>query len=137
VTTTVVDAGPIVALLDQQDRYHSWTSDFFASVRPPVFTCEPVLTECCYLLRRLPGGDQAVLQLASAQIIKVEFRLWPEIETVRSLMRKYAEVPMSLADACLVCMTELEVESAVVTFDSDFKIYRRHRRQLVPTIMPN
>ena len=78
-----------------------------------------------------------MLQLLSAQIVKIEFRIRPELEAVRSLMRKYAGVPMSLADACLVRMTELEVESAVVTVDGDFKIYRRHRRQLVPTIMPN
>jgi predicted nucleic acid-binding protein len=137
VTVILVDSGPLVALLDRRDRYHSWARDFFATVRPPVHTCEPVLTECCYVLRRLPGGDQAVLQLLSAQIVKIEFHLRLQLEAVRSLMRRYADVPMSLADACLVRMTELEQDSAIATVDSDFKVYRRNRRQLVPTIMPH
>lgn len=135
-TAILVDSGPLVALLDRRDGYHSWARDFFATVRPPIKTCEPVLTECCHLLRRLPGGDQAVLQLVSARILTVEFRIWPELEHIRALMKKYAAVPMSLADACLVRMTELEPDSTIVTIDSDFRIYRRNRHQHVPTTTP-
>jgi uncharacterized protein len=51
-------------------------------------------------------------------------------------MRKFASVPMSLADACLVRMTELEPHSVLLTLDSDFRVYRRNKRQTIPTIMP-
>ena len=55
---------------------------------------------------------------------------------VASLMIRYANVPMSLADACLVRMSELYPNSAVLTADSDFNIYRRHTRQIIPVLMP-
>lgn len=54
---------------------------------------------------------------------------------MRSLSKKFRDVPMSLADACLVRMTETE-RSVALTLDSDFRIYRRNRNQLVPTILP-
>jgi predicted nucleic acid-binding protein len=135
VTSLLIDTGPLVALLDGRDRFHSWTRDYFKTVTPPIFTCEPVLTECCFLLSRL-RGEQAALQLITAGVLRISFDLLAEIEFVRGLMQRFADVPMSLADACLVRMTELERDSAVVTFDSDFRVYRRNRRQLIPTIMP-
>ena len=51
-------------------------------------------------------------------------------------MRKYADVPMSLADACLVRMSETLADSVILTTDADFRIYRRHGRQVVPCMMP-
>ena len=59
-----------------------------------------------------------------------------ELDAVRALMKKFASVPMSLADACLVRMSELDRRTVVLTLDSDFEIYRRNKRQVVPTIMP-
>ena len=59
-----------------------------------------------------------------------------EVDALQGLIRKFANVPMSLADACLVRMTELDAQSAIVTLDSDFRVYRRNRRRIVPTIMP-
>ena len=64
------------------------------------------------------------------------FRLAAELPSVRKLMARYANVPMSLADACLVRMTELDTRTAVLTLDGDFRVYRRNRRNVVPTIMP-
>ena len=52
-------------------------------------------------------------------------------------MRKFANVPMSLADACLVLKTELDAQSVVVTLANDFRVYRRNRRRVIPTIMPS
>lgn len=136
-TTLLVDAGPLVALLDVGEANHAWARGFFGTVKPPVFTCEPVLAECCHLLRRFPGGPDAVLTLLKRGVLASEFRLSDELEPVRALMRKYAGVPMSLADACLVRMTELERDSAIVTFDSDFLVYRRNRKQTLRTVMPD
>ena len=64
------------------------------------------------------------------------FRLDAEVDAVGRLLKKYADVPMSLADACLVRMTELDRDTKVLTLDADFRIYRRNRRQVVPVIMP-
>lgn len=136
-TVLLVDTGPLVALLDRRDRYHGWVRDMLDAVRPPLLTCEPVVTEAFFVLQRLSGGREAVLDLLTKQIVACEFRLQTEIASIRSLMRKFADVPMSLADACLVRMTELDARSAILTLDSDFRVYRRNRRQTVPTIMPD
>jgi uncharacterized protein len=136
VTSLIVDAGPLVAWLDRRDRYHSWTRDYFDTVSPPFAVCEPVIVETCFLVQRYGGSQDAVLELVARGILSCEFQVAAELGSLRGLMRKFADVPMSLADACLVRMTELDRRGVVVTFDSDFRVYRRNGRQAVPTIMP-
>ena len=131
-----MDTGPLVALLNRRDRYHAWVRNVLDTVEPPVFTCEAVISEACFLLGRIDGGQDAVLQLVSDDILRLDFRMESEVDALRALMKKFANVPMSLADACLVRMTELDQRSQVLTLDRDFRIYRRNRRQSVPTIMP-
>ena len=133
----IVDTGPIVALLNRRDRHHAWVRDVFDTIEPPVFTCEAVISEACFLLGRLAHGHDAILELLSKHVLKIDFRVLSEIDALRSLMRKFANVPMSLADACLVRMTEVDTQSVILTLDNDFRFYRRHRRQVIPTIMPS
>ena len=64
------------------------------------------------------------------------FDLGPELEPVLRLLHKYSNLPMSLADACLVRMTELLADPIVLTTDDDFRVYRRHSRQVVPCVLP-
>ncbi|HEY3257604.1 MAG TPA: PIN domain-containing protein [Gemmatimonadaceae bacterium] len=135
-TRVVIDAGPIVALLNRRDRHHAWVREVLDTVEPPIFTCEAVVSEACFLLGRLSDGQDAVLELLSKDVLKVDFRMLSEIDALRGLMRKFANVPMSLADACLVRMTELDAQSVILTLDSDFRVYRRNRRHVIPTIMP-
>lgn len=132
----VIDTGPIIALLNRRDRYHKWARDVLDTIDPPVFTCEAVVSESCFLLGRLPGGLDTMLALLASDILKIDFRMSAEIDSLRGLMRKFATVPMSLTDACLVRMTEIEPESTIITLDSDFRVYRRNRRHVIPTIMP-
>jgi predicted nucleic acid-binding protein len=106
------------------------------TIEPPIFTCDAVVSEACFLLREANGGPDAVLELLARGIVRSDFRVMAELDSLRTLMKKFANVPMSLADACLVRMTELEPKSVVLTLDSDFGIYRRNRRQVVPTISP-
>lgn len=131
----IVDTGPVVAFLNGRDNHHAWVREVLGTVEPPLHTCEAVLSEAAFLLRNLEGGSDALLQLVARGIVDVSFSLADEIDAVRKLMKKYANVPMSLADACLVRMTELEPDSKVLTVDGDFRIYRRNRRQVVPVIM--
>lgn len=95
-----------------------------------------MLSEACFLLQDEDGGADAVLQLVALGIVRSDFHVAAEIDSLRMLMKKFANVPMSLADACLVRMTELDRKSVVLTLDSDFAIYRRNRRQIVPTMSP-
>jgi uncharacterized protein len=134
--SVIVDTGPIVALLSSSDAHHDWTRDQLDVVEPPLVTCEAVISEACFILRRINGGQDAVLELVERGVIAVELSLNAELAAIRKLMAKYASVPMSLADACLVRMSELDTKAKVLTLDSDFKIYRRNRRQNIPCLSP-
>jgi predicted nucleic acid-binding protein len=133
----ILDTGPLVALLNRRDTWHDWAKARFAGLAPPLMTCEPVLSEACFLLRRLPGAPQAVLQLIERGVLDVPFRLDAEAQALGALMHRYASVPMALADACLVRMAEQHPGSAVMTLDGDFRVYRIHGRKVVPTVMPD
>jgi uncharacterized protein len=137
VTAVVIDTGPLVALLSRRDPLHRWARDVLDTVEPPIRTCEAVVSETCFLLQDVRGGPDAVFELLERGILQVDFHLAAEIAPIRALMKKFANVPMSLADACLVRMTELDPRSVVMTLDDDFRVYRRNRRHLVPTIMPS
>ncbi len=136
-TSVVVDTGPLVALLNRRERHHSWVAKVMDTIEPPLFTCDPVLSEACFLLRHIGGGSDGVLELVARGLVRSDFHVMAEADSIRTLMKKFASVPMSLADACLVRMTELDQKSVVLTLDSDFKIYRRNKRQMVPTLMPH
>jgi len=132
----IVDTGPLVALLNTRDAHHAWAREALDQIDPPIATCEAVLSEACFLVRNIKGGADAVLELVTRGIIKVDFHFETEVGSVRKLMSRYASVPMSLADACLVRMSELDARSSVLTLDSDFKVYRRNKRQVIPVISP-
>lgn len=133
----LLDAGPLVAFLNRRDRYHEWALAQWARAEPPFLTCEAVLAEACFLLRRSSGGTQAVMQLLARGIVTAPFGLEEEAPAVAKLLFRYASVPMSLADACLVRMAERYPSGIVMTLDRDFRIYRKNGRQVIPTRMPD
>lgn len=134
--SVIVDTGPLVAFLSRADRFHNWTKEQWERVSPPMLTCEAVLAETCFLLRHLSGGSQAVLELANRGVVQTVFKLEEEVQPVMKLLGRYTNVPMSLADACLVRMAEQHAESKVLTLDQDFRIYRKHGRQVIPILSP-
>jgi uncharacterized protein len=134
--SVVVDTGPIVALLDADDRYHAWARAQFARLRPPLLTCEAVLTESCFLIARGGGDASAVLQLVERSVISVAQLFDTEAASIARLMHRYRNVPMSLADACLVRLIELTSQTTLFTLDSAFEIYRQKGRRLIPLLAP-
>lgn len=92
--------------------------------------------EAAHLLRRA-RGEQTLLELVRRGLVTTSFRLTDELSRVAKLMARYENVPMSLADACLVRMAEQHDDSAIMTLDSDFRIYRKNGRQVISTIMPD
>jgi predicted nucleic acid-binding protein len=133
---TILDTGPLVALLNRRDTYHNWITHQITIFKPPLLTCEAVITETCFLSCRDIGGANAVVELATNGFMKVPFHFNEEMEAIKNLMTRYTNVPMSFADACLVRMAERYPNSAVLTLDSDFRIYRKHGNQVIPVIMP-
>jgi len=70
-------------------------------------------------------------------LVRLSFRLEAETGPIRRLLSRYSDVPMSLADACLVRMSEQISDSVLLTLDRDFKVYRKHGRNVIPTRTPN
>ena len=136
-TSVIVDTGPLVAFLNRSDRFHDWTKQQLERIRPPLLTCEAVLAETCFLIRHLSGGSHDVLELVSRGVIQSMFNLEQEVQPLMKLIKRYADVPMSLADACLVRMAEHHAQSKVFTLDQDFRIYRKHSRHVIPVLMPH
>lgn len=132
----LLDTGPLVASINRRDRFHEWAKMQLAHINPPMLTCEAVVAESCFLLRHAPGGSKAILELIRRGIALVAFRIDDHPEALIKLMTKYSDVPMSLADACLVRMSELHPDSSIMTLDADFKLYRRHGRQTIPLTKP-
>ena len=134
--TVLIASGPIVAVLRRRDQYHEWARAHFESSNESFATCEAVISESHFLLAGTPGGTEALYALLERGIIKVPFSLAGQrSETVR-LIRRYRDLPISLADACLVRMTELDEGTVVFTTDTDFRLYRRNGRQVIPLIIP-
>ena len=131
----LVDAGFLVALLSRRDSHHPWAVTQATQYAPPWRTSEAVLSEAFHLLGA--RGIPVLSALLQRRAVLPNFVLNDDLESVLKLLRKYADVPMSLADACLVRMTETLSDPLVLTTDSDFRIYRRHSRQVIPCVMPS
>jgi predicted nucleic acid-binding protein len=132
----IADTGPLVAFLVRQSQHHRWACEAMASFRPPLLTCEPVLAEAAHLLRRDGCEADPLLALIERGVINIAFSVESELAPLRQLMRRYSDQPMSLADACLVRLAELHEKPRVWTLNSDFRVYRRLGRLVIPTLMP-
>jgi predicted nucleic acid-binding protein len=130
----IADSSALVALVRHDDQHHRWLDAHVDTLPKPWLTCEAALTETFYLAG--PLGAAAIKVMLRRGALTLSFDLSAQLTPVLSLMDKYASVPMSLADACLVRMTEILSDPIIVTTDADFKIYRRHGRQMVPCLSP-
>jgi uncharacterized protein len=132
----IVDTGPLVAFLDRAEQHHRWVVQQVEELEPPLLVCEPVLAEAMHLLARFARGQDALFALLQNGALRVAFRIEEHISALHKLHRKYRDRPMSLADACIVRMTEIYVRHAVLTLDSDFTVYRKHGRDPLALIYP-
>ncbi len=136
-TETLLDTGALLAYLDADDQRHEWVSQQWRALRPPLIVCEPVITETVFLLQRRGLNLASLWELLRREILEVDFDMQMEFEALAVLLRRYDDLPMDLADACLVRMVEKRHDARVFTLDRDFKIYRRHGRQMIPLIFPD
>lgn len=135
-TTVIVDTGPLVAYVQANEQHSRWVRETFDRLEPPFHTCEPVLTEACCLIERGGGEADDLLDLVGRGLIVIEFTVVEELPRLRAMMHRYRNLPMSLADACLVRLTERAPACQLVTLDGHFRIYRRHDRRAIPVLMP-
>ncbi|KNZ33416.1 MAG: hypothetical protein AD742_05775 [Methylibium sp. NZG] len=131
----LVDTGPLVAMLNGRDHQHATVLRQLARLKPPFITCEAVLAEATHLVRHLPGGRAALLEMVDEGFLSVGLQLSAQATELLTLVKRYTSVPMSLADACMVRLAELNPRSSVWTFDSDFAVYRKNGRQVIALIV--
>ena len=128
---TLVDTGPLVALLKKDEEHHQWVSEAFRELPAAgMVTCEAVLSEACFLLARWPAAVDGLFH----RLVGGSLRLEPldgESGAIHALIKKYRDVPASFADACLVRLSERHPDATLLTTDSDFEIYRRNGRQTI------
>jgi predicted nucleic acid-binding protein len=132
----LADTGPLVALFHEDDAAHDWALARFQEFTEPLLTCEAVLTEAIHLLRKVPPTHLNLLGLWERDLLRVGFSAENEKGAIRKLLRRFADVPISFADACLVRMSEFQANCVVWTLDSDFRVYRRSGRQTIPLVIP-
>jgi uncharacterized protein len=131
----IVDTGPLVAYFSAGDARHGWAVQQFAALAPPLLTCEPVIAETCFLLARQGVAGWRLLEKLDQGVLRIGLRVDAEARPVRDLMVRCRNVPMSLADACLVRLAEI-TRLPVCTLDSDFAIYRAHRGRTIELLAP-
>jgi uncharacterized protein len=132
----LIDTGPLVAMLCKGDRDHAWTVEQFQALPPPFLTCEAVIAETCFLIERRGVSGAVILERIENGLLRIALEIEDHCAALKALMKRYADVPMSLADSCLVRMSEIYPESRVLTLDRHFRFYRRNRRQMIPIIAP-
>jgi len=133
----ILDTGPLVAFFDASERRHAWAREQIARLDAPLLTCEAVVAEAMFLLRRDARAPAVLLELFEAGALRAPFRLSDQIQPVRTLLAKYRDRPISLADACLVRMAEIHNQLSILTLDSDFLIYRKHGDKPIAVISPD
>src|SRR5438270_1581105 len=117
--TILVDAGFVVALLSSRDTHHQWAVTQASASPPPWSTCEAVLSEAYHLLGERGASSLGALLRRRALAVALEFA--DHVEPVTKLIEKYSDLPMSLADACLVRITETVAAPIILTTDEDFR----------------
>jgi predicted nucleic acid-binding protein len=137
VNRVIVDTGPLVAYFDRDSEFHEWARDRFRELTDPLISCQPVLTETLFVLKRGGIDPDLVLALVERGVLVCDFDVRREIGALRRLLKKYRDLPATLADVCLVRMSELHGDCTVLTLDRDFRVYRRNGRQVIPVISPD
>ena len=132
----IIDTGPLVALLVGDDHSHAWAVEQSKEAPPFVFTCEAVISEVLFLLKCEGHEPDDFFGLVDAGFLRVDFDFHEEYNRIRELMRRYRDLPMSYADACIVRMAELHRGASIWTLDRDFQFYRMHRRQVLTLRAP-
>ncbi len=121
----LLDTGPLVALLSKADANHKRAKDLFAACAPPLRCCEAVVAEACFLLRKVDAqGPAEVVTLGRRGVYQIAVSLSEHWAPIEALLRKYADTPISFADASLIRCAEIHDEPRIMTFDDDFTVYR-------------
>jgi len=132
----LLDAGPLVGLLDADDQWHLWSRQTLTVIEERMATTETVIAEACHHLRKLrPALLEIIRLIAEGRLILVPV-LAEYPARVGQLLAHYPN--MDAGDATLVVLSEIFPRAKLITLDTrDFRYYRRFRNQAVPLLAPD
>ena len=132
---TLIDAGPLIALFNKNDKYHEKIKKFIKQYDGLLTTSWPVITEVCHMLDFNISAQINFLKWIKLGGLKIEDIKSTEIDKIIKLSEKYFDVPMDLADATLVVISERLGIKEIITIDSDYFIYRTTEREMLRNIL--
>jgi len=129
----IADTGYLVALLRREDEHHEWAAELSGEFQLPLLTCEAVLAEAAFHLQ----SSASVLKMLQREALRVSFDCSSNLDQLQYLATRYADRQPDLADLCLIRMSELYPRHTILTTDeSDFRVYRRNKREVIPILCP-
>jgi predicted nucleic acid-binding protein len=131
----LVDAGPLIGLLDGDDQWHAWSRQTLTVLDEPLATTETAVAEACHRLRKLrPALQQLTAIIAEGRLV-LKPVLCEHARRVGKLLEKYHQ--MDVGDSTLIVLSELHPRARLITVDDDFRHYRRFRHQAIPLVIPD
>jgi predicted nucleic acid-binding protein len=120
----LIDSGPIIALFNSKDKFHKPTLKFFKSFKGELVSSWPVITEVVYLLAFSFEAQSDFLEWIERGSMRIYDLNIEDIKYIKNRMKKYSDLPMDLADASLMCISEKMGIERIISIDSDFSIYK-------------
>ncbi len=134
---TLVDAGPLIALFDKNDKYHNSVINFLKKFDGQLITSWPVITEVTHLLSFNVNVQIDFFEWLKREAIKIINLENIHLERIIQLSKKYSDVPMDLADSSLIVIAELTNITDIITIDSDYYIYKtKNKKSLNNLLLP-
>ena len=131
----LIDAGPLIALFDKDDKYHNRVREYLSHTQKTLVTTWPVITETCHMLDFSVDAQLDFLEWAYRGGLQIYELGSNDLERVIALTRKYRDRPMDLADASLIVTSEILGIKQIIAIDRDFEIYRRADKRQVENIL--
>jgi len=129
----IADTGFLVAFANRHDEHHAWAADLATRLDGPLLTCEAVLAESAFHLQ----DSAVVIEMVREGLVEVAFDVDAELAHLAALARRYRDRKPDLADLCVIRLSELHPARSVITVDeSDFRVYRRNKREAIPLVVP-
>ncbi|SKA03860.1 type II toxin-antitoxin system VapC family toxin [Selenihalanaerobacter shriftii] len=130
----LIDAGPLIALFDRDDKHHQVIKDFLRSYEGRLYTTWPVITEVLHMLNFNVQAQIDFLRWIERDALNIVQLTKANISRIIKLSNKYSDVPMDFADATLIILSELEDIKEIISIDTDFYIYRNIRNEYIRNI---
>ncbi len=133
--SALIDAGPLIALFDRDDKYHHRVRGFLSHTQTTLVTTWPVITETCHMLDFSVDAQLDFLEWAYRGGLQIHELKGTDLDRVIALTRKYRDRPMDLSDASLIVISEILGIGRIISIDRDFEIYRRADKRQVENIL--